>query len=285
LARRHITVAMTGDGGDECFLGYPRYQAMRWLERLDRLPAPGRTGLELALRAAPAAAQRRFKLPQLRALLRAPADCPARRYAAATAFFDGEAKRVGYGEALRPATDSAAHVFAPYFDAADDLVDGANRADFHTYLPDDLMAKVDIATMAHGLEARSPLLDHVLVEWAARLPTEIKIAGGVTKALFKSAMAPYLPRQIRYRRKRGFGVPIDRWFRNDIKELAYDTLLSLNARKRGLIEPGYVRSMLDEHCAGRADHHNRLWALLMLELWFLMWIDAPAERALLRPAA
>jgi asparagine synthase (glutamine-hydrolysing) len=286
MARRHITVAMTGDGGDECFLGYPRYRAMRWLARLDHLPTAGRAGLALAFRAAPAGARRRFKLPQLHALLRAPPDRPGRRYAAATAFFDADAKRVGYGEALCcAAAGGVADLLEPYFAAADDLVAGANRADIHTYLPEDLMAKVDIATMAHGLEARSPLLDHVLVEWAARLPTEIKIAGGVTKALFKSAMAPYLPRQIRHRRKRGFGVPIDRWFRNDIKELAYDTLLSPSARQRGLIAPAYVRELLDQHCAGRADHQNRLWALLMLELWFQMWIDAPAERALLRPAA
>jgi asparagine synthase (glutamine-hydrolysing) len=147
-----------------------------------------------------------------------------------------------------------------------------------------LMAKVDIATMAHGLEARAPLLDHVLLEWAAEIPAEIKLARGVTKALFKSAMAPYLPHQILDRPKRGFGVPLDGWFRNEIKELAHDTLTSSSARQRGLFKPGYVQTLIDEHCQGRADHQNRLWALLMLELWFQMWIDAPTERALLRPA-
>jgi asparagine synthase (glutamine-hydrolysing) len=147
------------------------------------------------------------------------------------------------------------------------------------------MVKIDIAGMAHGLEARSPLLDHVLMEWAAALPDQIKMTRGATKALFKAAMAPYLPREILYRRKRGFGCPIDRWFREELKDLAYDTLLAQNARQRGLFRPDYVRRLLDEHCASRFDHHNRLWALLMLELWFQMWIDAPADTAILRPAA
>ena len=162
---------------------------------------------------------------------------------------------------------------------------GANRADFHTYLPDDLMVKVDVASMAHGLETRSPLLDHVLLEWAARIPPEIKMAGGRTKALFKAAMAPYLPREILRRKKMGFGCPIDQWLRRELKELAYDTLLAPAARERGLMRPDYVRNLLDEHCAYRANHHTRLWALLMLELWFQTWIDGAAASDAYRPAA
>ncbi len=149
----------------------------------------------------------------------------------------------------RTSRDSAVDLLDPYFAEAESLVAGANRADIHTYLPDDLMVKVDVASMAHGLEARSPLLDHVLLEWAAELPDEIKMAGGVSKALFKSAMAPYLPREILYRPKRGFGCPIDRWFRGELKELAYDTLLSQSARERGLFRPDYV-----EPSARRALH-------------------------------
>jgi len=98
-------------------------------------------------------------------------------------------------------------------------------------------------------------------------------------------MAPFLPREIRHRPKRGFGCPIDRWFRGELKEFAYDTLLSQSARERGLFRPDYVGRLLDEHCTLRHDHQIRLWALLMLELWFRMWIDAPADAALLRPAA
>ena len=147
------------------------------------------------------------------------------------------------------------------------------------------MVKVDVASMAHGLETRSPLLDHVLLEWAARIPPERRMAGGRTKALFKAAMAPYLPPAILNRRKMGFSCPIDEWLRDELKELAYDTLLAPAARDRGVMRPDYVRRLLDEHCARRADHHTRLWALLMLELWFRTWIDGAAASDAYRPAA
>jgi asparagine synthase (glutamine-hydrolysing) len=286
MARRQVTVALTGDGGDECFLGYRRYQAMRLLALLDRWPRRGRAGLARALALAPPKWRRRWRLLQIRAVLEASEEAPGRRYAPTLLYFADPDREDGYGEALRPLLENAgADLLAPYFAETDDLVEGANRADFHTYLPDDLMVKVDVASMAHGLESRAPLLDHVLIEWAASIPAAVKLAGGTSKALFKSAMEPYLPREILYRPKRGFGCPIDRWLRRELKDLAYDTLLSPSAQGRGLLRPDYVRRLLDEHCRERANHHTRLWALLMLELWFRMWIDAPTEAAVLRPAA
>ena len=107
----------------------------------------------------------------------------------------------------------------------------------------------------------------------------LKMARGVSKALFKSAMEPYLPADLVYRPKMGFSCPIDHWLRNDLKELAYDTLVSHNASVRGLFRPARVRRLLDEHCSGTRDHHQQLWALLMLELWFEMWIDPPPPGA------
>jgi asparagine synthase (glutamine-hydrolysing) len=289
MARRHVTVALNGDGGDEAFLGYARYRAMHHLDRLDRLPGGlgrGRSALARLLGTAPASIARRLRLPQIREMLDAPVDAPERRYAGAIAFFGDCDKTAGYGEAMRgQLAHSALDLLAPYFARAENLVAGANRADFHTYLPDDLMVKVDVASMAHGLETRSPLLDHVLLEWSARIPPEIKMAGGRTKALFKAAMAPYLPREILRRRKMGFGCPIDQWLRSELKELAYDTLLAPAARERGLMRPDYVQRLLDEHCTYRADHHTRLWALLMLELWFRTWIDGAAATDAYRPAA
>jgi asparagine synthase (glutamine-hydrolysing) len=286
MARRHVKVALNGDGGDEAFLGYARYRAMRHLDRLDRLPACGRTALARLCALAPSAVGRRLQLSRIRDILAAPTQLPQRRYGGAIAFFGDRAKEAGYGEAMRgQLAASALDLLAPYFAPAGNLVAGANRADFHTYLPDDLLVKVDVASMAHGLETRSPLLDHVLLEWAARLPPEIRMAGGRTKALFKAAMAPYLPREILRRRKMGFGCPIDQWLRRELKELAYDTLLSPTAQGRGLMQPDYVRRLLDEHCTYRADHHTRLWALLMLELWFRSWIDGAAVSDAYRPAA
>jgi len=180
---------------------------------------------------------------------------------------------------------SAIDLLAPYFTEADTLVSVANWVDLHTYLPDDLMVKVYVASMAHGLEARSPLLDHVLMEWAAGIPAELRMARGVTKALFKSAMEPYLPAELLYRPKMGFSTPIDQWLRNNLKELAYDTLLSQTATERGLFRQEYVQRLLDEHTGFVRDHHPRLWVLLMLELWFRMWIDAPTNREIFCPAA
>ena len=111
------------------------------------------------------------------------------------------------------------------------------------------------------------------------------MARGVTKALFKSAMEPYLPAELLYRPKKGFSLPVDQWFRNDLRELAYDTLLSRGAMERGLFRREYVRRLLDEHSGLACDHHHRLWVLLMLELWFQMWIDPQAKTEISRPPA
>jgi asparagine synthase (glutamine-hydrolysing) len=274
MARRKVTVALTGDGGDEAFLGYRRYRAMRYLAQLDRLPGWGRKGLAGLLARAPREVQRRLRLARICEVLRADARRPAQRYGNTLTFFSEGDKDSAYGAAMQAARcGSALDLLDPYFAESKGLVDGANRADFHTYLPDDLLVKVDVASMAHGLEARSPLLDHELVEWAARLPAEVKMPGGKLKGLFKAAMAPFLPEPILRRRKMGFGIPIDQWFRNEIKDLAYDVLLSRSSRQRGLVRSEYMQDLLDEHCAGVRDHHTRLWALLMLELWFRTWID------------
>jgi asparagine synthase (glutamine-hydrolysing) len=286
LARQEVKVALNGDGGDECFLGYRRYKAMRYVSWLDGMPSWSRAELARLLGLAPLTAQQRFKIPRIRGVLQAPKQQPGRRYAFTLAPFTDEDKEDCYSRTMRDQLGrSALDLLDPYFAEADSLVAGANWADIHTYLPDDLMVKVDVASMAHGLEARSPLLDHVLMEWAVGLPEQVKMARGVTKSLFKSAMEPYLPAELLYRPKMGFSCPVDHWFRNEIKELAYDTLLSQSARQRGLFRPDYAQRLLDEHCSLTRDHHARLWALLMLELWFRMWIDAPAEAEILRPAA
>ena len=156
---------------------------------------------------------------------------------------------------------------------------GAARAawaDIHGYLPDDLLVKVDVATMVHGLEARSPFLDHELMEFAASIPAEVKMRTIRTKRLLKSAMADRLPGDLLKRPKMGFGVPIERWLRNELRETCYDVLLSADARARGLFRPEAVQRLLDDHNAGCHANQYRIWALLFLELWFRMWIDAPA---------
>ena len=150
----------------------------------------------------------------------------------------------------------------------------AGLSDLTSYLPGDILTKIDIASMAHGLEARNPYLDYDLADWAINLPLESKInRQGGSKAILKKSMEPFLPKDILHRKKKGFSIPAAEWFRSELKEFAYDMLLSKRARDRGIFKVSYVAKMLDEHVAGRWNHDNRLWALLMLEFWFRKWID------------
>lgn len=149
-----------------------------------------------------------------------------------------------------------------------------------TYLPDDLLVKVDIASMAHSLEVRAPFLDQDLAEFVARLPTSMKLRGGTGKIVLRGAVGDLLPESILARRKMGFGVPINAWFRGELLPLLRDTLLGPTLARRGWFEPGSVKRLLDEHASGRADHAYRLWALRMLELWLQRFIDhrPPVQR-------
>ncbi len=287
LARQKVTVALNGDGGDEAFLGYGRYATCRSLSRLDHLPASLRRAACGAIARLPAPVHRRYgrRLNALAGLLDGAGTPASQRYAFTIVYFMDYQKREGYADAMGGYLDgSALDQLDPYFAQAPNLVTGANWADIHTYLPDDLMVKVDVASMAHALETRSPLLDHVLMEWAAALPYEVKMEGGETKAIFKKALEPYLPREVLYRKKMGFGCPVGDWLRHELREMAHDVLLSSAATARGIFRRDYVERLLAEHVSGRVQHDTRLWALLMLELWFRMWVDQPTELALLRPA-
>ena len=151
--------------------------------------------------------------------------------------------------------------------------DRAALADLVTYLPCDLCHKVDIATMAHGLECRQPLLDHRVVEFAVSLPLWMKLRGRRGKRIVRKAFGHLLPEEVFRRPKMGFGVPLDRWLRGDLRELAHDTLLSHRAGQRGYFRRDAVETLLAEHDATRFDHAARLWALLILELWHREWVD------------
>jgi asparagine synthase (glutamine-hydrolysing) len=285
LARRHVTVALNGDGGDEAFVGYNRYAAMHALSKIDRLPKWLRHVGSMTVRALPLRGRMASRVGRISELLQADAQPQQHRYAFTITAFADQHKQSGYGEAMRDyLQDSALDILQPYFSEAGSLISGANWSDIYVYLPDDLMAKVDIATMAHSLESRSPLLDHVFLEWALTLPESATIPGGVTKAIFKKAMEPYLPREILYRPKMGFGCPVDHWFRSELKEIAYDLLLSPQASSRGIMKHAAVETLLDEHCSGANEHHTRLWPLLMMELWFRMWVDSDGSFAQQRAA-
>jgi asparagine synthase (glutamine-hydrolysing) len=288
IARRKVTVALNGDGGDEAFMGYGRYDTCRRISALDRIPSALRRSALGAIPHLPNAVHRRYgnRLNALAEFLCGPDRRPSERYAFTITYFMDYMKREGYAADMSELlAGSALDMLEPYFAAAPTLVSGANWADIHTYLADDLMVKVDVASMAHSLESRSPLLDHVFMEWAMSIPEGIKTAGGVAKALFKKAMEPYLPHELLYRPKMGFGCPVDHWFRAELKDMAHDVLLSETATARGIFRKDYVQQLLHEHVGGRTRHDTRLWALLMLELWFRMWVDQPAEAEILCPAA
>jgi asparagine synthase (glutamine-hydrolysing) len=153
------------------------------------------------------------------------------------------------------------------------LLDRLLKADVNTYLPNDLLVKVDIAAMANSLEGRSPFLDHKLMEFAAGLPPSCKIKGALKKYIVKKAFSGKLPGGILGRKKMGFGMPIGRWFRGELKDYLRDNLLSRSSLGRGYFEPGMVRSMVDSHIEGKRDLSFQLWAMLMLELWHKKFID------------
>ena len=147
--------------------------------------------------------------------------------------------------------------------------------DVQTYLPGDLLAKVDITTMACSLEARSPFLDHHLMEWAAGLPAALKIRSKTTKFLLKEAMRPWLPADLITRRRQGFGVPLASWLRTELRDLSWDVLTDATARSRGLFRPEAVTNLLTRHGEG-IDYSRQLWALIQFELWHRHCIEAPA---------
>ena len=143
-----------------------------------------------------------------------------------------------------------------------------------TYLPGDLLVKADLASMAHSLELRSPLLDWRVLELGVSLPERLQLSGRHGKAALRRAFAAELPQEVAGRSKKGFGVPISEWFRNELRPLAAELLLDARARQRGQIRPAAVKRLLDEHVSGRVDHGHRLWCLVMLELWQRTWVDA-----------
>jgi asparagine synthase (glutamine-hydrolysing) len=168
---------------------------------------------------------------------------------------------------------------------ASELLDCFLLADTLLYLPNDLLTKVDIASMACSLEARSPFLDHRLVEFAATLPTEFKLRRGTSKYLVKRAMRGILPQAILTRPKMGFGVPVGRWLRGELRPLLEETLFSQRALGRGYFRTEGVRALVDRHVSGAADETPRIWGLLMLELWHQAFVDGSATAGAEPPAA
>jgi asparagine synthase (glutamine-hydrolysing) len=272
ITREHVTVALSGDGGDENFLGYTRYaRAQRLHERLDAFPAVlARPLLGLAARLLAPGARGQGYLD----LLGAP---PVDRYFKLVAYQRSETLRSLLSAAAR---ERVSPVVTPGLfrrlaaeGRTPDYASTLQYLDIHCYLPEDILTKVDRTSMAVSLEARVPLLDHVLMEYVATMPTRLKLRDGAGKLILKRAMAADLPAGILDRRKMGFGLPIASWFRRELTDYVRDVLTGGRTRQRGLVDPVAVSALLDEHQSGGRDRSSQIWALLALEEWARRWLD------------
>jgi asparagine synthase (glutamine-hydrolysing) len=277
LAAEHVKVVLTGDGGDELFAGYDKYVVEGRERSFDRVPASIR-------RTAGALGQAMPDWMRGRRFLRHLALDGSERYLdASTLFRRDEMRKVFRDEAFEQIAgyDPRAASLS-YLRDGRDWVSALQYCDLHTYLPLDILTKVDRMTMAHSIEARPPLLDHKLVEFAATIPARFRLRDGTTKYLFKRAMRGVLPDAIIDRGKRGFAVPLGRWFRRELTGFTRDVLLSDTCRQRGFLDVRYVERLLRLHRDGR-DLELHLWTLLSFELWCRRFLDGPI-RADRRPA-
>jgi asparagine synthase (glutamine-hydrolysing) len=273
MTRRHVTVALNGDGGDESFAGYERYLANYMADRMRSIPGAATAARALS-RVIPDSIDPKSLARRARRFLAVATQPMAERYPRWLKTFQDETKPRLYspefdsllnghgGGSLNAPFDGSPPTHPPTHP-----VDAAMAIDVASYLPYDLLVKVDVTSMANSLEARSPFLDHEVMEFAARLPVEIKFRGGRLKSLLKRAFADLLPPENVNRRKMGFGVPVGQWFRGPLRDMLCDALLSPRSLDRGYFREPEVRRLVDEHLERRADHSFRLWNLLMMELW------------------
>jgi asparagine synthase (glutamine-hydrolysing) len=264
LTRSHVTVALSGDGGDELFAGYERFAAAVAVERYRRLPAYARRVLGRTVLAMPRRSLR-GRIGSLQRFVSAADLGLPWAYLAWLSFLPKEMRQA----ALPSGSAWAEADFEAKWSSSEGgpVLERLLELNLETYLVDDLLVKADRMSMAHGLEVRSPFLDIELLSYARSLPPELKVRGFAGKRVLKAAVADLLPGEIRHRRKRGFGVPLDRWFREDLSTYLSSTLGSGRARVREHLEPQAIDRVLYEHARGQRDHGQALWLLLTLEVF------------------
>ena len=278
VTRRHVKVALTGDGGDELFGGYTRYQTVHKVGRIDNFPSFVRRLLGNGLwDLLPAPDKQDAFLRKLRDRMRLLRKEPPERFVRWVTQFTAATRRALFTPefAARLGNDDAEHVFVEAMNNCRERSTGSQAmlTDLQTYLPDDLLVKVDIASMAHALECRSPFLDHHVVELATALPYTQKVSGTTSKYILKEIYRRMIPPQIASRRKMGFSIPLDHWFRNELRDFLYAHLTDPVCLNRGYFKPEAIHRLLAQHESGDWDHNRALWSLLCLELWHRMFID------------
>lgn len=274
--RQSVTVALTGDAGDECFAGYDRYVAARLAARFDVLPRGvlslmGATSNVLPRGGPKSTSNRLYRF------LSALGQTPGRRYLSWVNIFPPAMLASGYRRefAERIDFDEPLRWFDEMYAAGGRTApEQANRTDFHSYLPYDLLTKVDIASMACSLECRSPFLDHELVEFALSLPFQWRLGRGGGKRILRDWAADFVPPEVLNRPKMGFGVPVGEWFRGELRDLLQARLTGPGSICGRVFRPEWLQGVLEAHLSGRANYEHPLWALLMLELWNRRWQPA-----------
>jgi asparagine synthase (glutamine-hydrolysing) len=277
LTRRHVTVALNGDGGDESFAGYNRYLSNLLARRLEHLPVRLRRALSSLAGRLPRGDDMASTLSRIHRLASTlPLDAPD-RFAEYHSAFDAHDRNLLYTDDYRSLvgkSGAAETIRRPWREAtARSALDVMLEVDINTYLPGDLLVKMDIATMAYSLEARSPFLDHELMEFAASIPAGMKVRGTEKKALLREALRGWIPDSVLDAPKRGFSVPMADWLRGELRQYAADTLLDRRAVDRGYFREPYVSKLLHDHAEGRADNSFQIWTLLMFELWHREFVD------------
>jgi asparagine synthase (glutamine-hydrolysing) len=272
LARDHVTVVLSGDGGDELFAGYTRYVVDRKRQGFARLPKPLRENLMRPLsEALPHATWGRNYLHNVSL-------DPISRYLDSISVFTSLNRNSLYTSDFKSNLGSSAYVRTLFHDLVNQVQTGESLdqllyLDSKTYLPGDILTKVDRMSMAVSLEARAPLLDHKLIEFVTNVPASLKLSGLETKYLLKKAVRDLVPAEILNRPKQGFGVPIQEWINQQLRSRVRETLTEPRTRQRGYLNSQYVDVLLDEHERGRRDHSMGLWSLFMLELWHRQFVD------------
>ncbi|MDD3627381.1 MAG: asparagine synthase (glutamine-hydrolyzing) [bacterium] len=278
LTREHVTVALNGDGGDESFGGYRRYVAARLFDRISNYPDFIRNSLILFGKLLPESKERGTRLSRMKKFLELMKSNPFNSYRNLINHFTDEMLSELLNPEIfmkKPLNDFLFMFLFKYFEDLDadlNFIDKVIYIDQMTYLPNDLLVKVDIAGMMNSLECRSPFLDHNIVEFAAGLPTEFKVKGNQKKRILKHAFKKYLPPEILNRSKMGIGVPINRWFRNELKDFVRDHLLSDKFRTLEYFNSNYIETLINMHQNNEKDFGYQLWNLLFLKLWFDRWM-------------
>lgn len=279
---KEVKVALNGDGGDENFAGYRTYQAYDWdKNHFQKWPLCLRKSLSRLVQATASLSRATHlsstHLEKLSQFLSHPDYSSEERFLNYVCFFTEDQKSRLYTPefAIRMKAHATRQFLAGVFQKAlaNEALDRALWVDIHTHLPDNLLVKVDLATMAYGLESRSPFLDHVFMEKTAEMPSSLKVKGGTKKSILKKAFESDIPHKILYRPKQGFDLPLEDWFKKELKTYTHDILLSRKALDRGFFTREGLERLLADHASGKGYYGRQIWALLTLELWHQAYVD------------